>query len=162
MPPGTVLESSPMSPVPPIPPAVIAKRIGELRAEVGASEAHLTMLRAELAWYEDAKRLFGDARPDPAVEPSLPGLASEPATASTNGSKPTLRQAILIVMGEDSRKTWKVEAVISGLRHHGWLPGGDNGEHRTRSVLAQMHRKGEVKRIDRGRYRLPPAPKDDS
>lgn len=151
-----------MSPSPPIPPDVITKRAGELRAEVALTEGHLAKLKAELAWYEDGIRLFGDAPPDPDVAPSFPELASEPDTPSANGDKPTLRKAILTVMREHPNRTWKVESVISELRRRDWLPGGANGEHRTRSVLAQMHRKGQAKRIDRGRYRLPPEPKDDS
>jgi hypothetical protein len=139
--------------------AVIDARIGELRGAVDAAEQKLAVLRDELTWYEDAKRLFGVAPPDPAVEP---GLASESDHLSANGSKPTLRQAILTIMREHSNKTWRVDSVISELRRREWLPVGPNGEHRTRSVLAQMHRKGQVKRMDRGRYRLPPEPKDDS
>lgn len=150
-----------MSFQPPIPLDVIKRRIGELRVEAEAAEDHLANVRAELAWYEDAQRLFGDASPNPDVEPSLPGLGDSPG-ASPNGSKPTLRQAILTVMREQPNKTWKVEAVIGELRRRDWLPAGAHGEHHTRSMMAQMHRKGQAKRIDRGRYRLPPTPKDDS
>lgn len=150
-----------MNSAPPIPPAVIAKRIGELRTEVDAAETRMAALRAELAWYEDAKRLFGDAPRDPEVERPLPGLGNEEA-ARANGAKPTLREAILTVMRERPNKTWPVESVIAELRQRDWLPTGTHAEHRTRSTLAQMHRKGQAKRMDRGRYRLPPEPKDDS
>lgn len=143
-----------MSPSP-IPPELINKRIGQLRDDVDSTEDQLSKLRAELAWYEEAKQLFGDAPPDPDVEPPLPGITEERETPSTNGAKPTLRQAILKVMSDDARKTWKVETVIAELRERGWMPGGEHAEHRTRSVLAQMNRKGEIKRMDRGRYRLP-------
>jgi hypothetical protein len=149
-----------MNSTPPIAPATIAKRIGELRTEVDAVEIRLAALRAELAWYEDGKRLFGDAPRDPDVERPLPGPDNEPAR--TNGAKPTLREAILTVMRERPTKTWPVESVIAELRQREWLPTGDNAEHRTRSTLAQMHRKGQVKRMDRGRYRLPPESKDGS
>jgi hypothetical protein len=154
-----LLESTPMSSSAPIPPELVDKRISELSDEIDATTQRLTQLRDELQWYEAAKRLFGDAPPDPAVEPSLPGLGNEAGAARANGAKPTLREAILTVMREEPRKTWKVESVISELRQREWLPGGEHGEHRTRSVLAQMHRKGQAKRIDRGRYRLPPEPK---
>lgn len=140
----------------------MTKRIGELRADIDATEKRLAMLRDELAWYEAGRRLFGDTPPDPDVEPSLPGMASGSTSSNENGKKPTLRQAILAVMREEPNKTWKTETVISELRHRGWLPGGPNGEHLTRSMLAQMHRKGQARRIDRGRYRLPPDLKDDS
>jgi hypothetical protein len=142
--------------------ADIEARIGELRGAVDAEEQKLAMLRDELTWYEEAKRLFGNAPRDPAVEPALPGLASQPGGPIANGDKPTLRQAILTIMREQPNKTWAVESVISELRRRTWLPSGANGEHRTRSVLAQMHRKEQVKRIQRGRYRLPPERKDSS
>jgi hypothetical protein len=147
---------------PPIAPDVMARRIGDLRAEVAATETRLSKLQAELAWYQDGEKLFGDAPPDPDVVPALPGLAGEPPARKTNGDKPTLRLAILTVMREHPTKTWKTESVIAELTRRDWLPNGANAEHHARSMLAQMHRKGQAKRIERGRYRLPPEPKGGS
>lgn len=161
--PVPVLKSCPVSSRPPIPPAIIRQRIGELRAEVATAEEYLATIRAELAWYEHGEKLFGDAPPNPDVVRSFPGLDSEPPRANGTqpiGTKPTLRVAILTVMRERPGKTWPVESVIAELRQRDWLPTGTHAEHRTRSTLAQMHRKGQAKRMDRGRYRLPPEPKD--
>lgn len=144
----------------------MAKRASELRAWVEAAEHQLESKRAELVWYEDGLRLFGDGERDPEVEPPLPGFAGDSANEGRNGSerasKPSLRNAILAIMREQPTKSRKVESVIAELRRRDWLPGGENGEHHTRSMMAQMHRKGQLRRVDRGRYRLPPEPKDDS
>jgi len=151
-----------MSFQPPISPKEMAERASALRTDIEDTERRLESLQSELAWYEDGLRLFGDSPPDPEVESPLPGIDPEPTQTSTNGTKPTLRNAILIVMREQPNKTRKVETVISELRQRDWLPGGVNGEHHARSMMAQMHRKGQIKRIDRGRYRLPPGSTEDS
>ncbi len=151
-----------MSVQPPIPTEVIVQTIRSLQKEVSETEDHLRRLREELEWYERGQQLFGNSV-EPAVE-RLPGIEEErePGNdmATREGGKPMLRDAILHVLAQEPRKTWKTEVVIEELRTRGWLPGGKNAEHHTRSKLAEMHRKGQARRVDRGRYRLPPEPKD--
>jgi len=156
-----------MSPSPPIPPEVIEQKIRSLGKEVDDAEEYLDRLRQELEWYVRGRRLFGDSVQNPATDP-LPGIAEERETSDDTeivggeeNGKPTLRDAILDVLGQEPRKTWQMEAVIEELRRHDWLPGGKNAEHHTRSKLAEMHRKGLARRMDRGRYRLPPGPKGE-
>ncbi len=142
-----------MSPTPPIPPDVIDQKIAALRGEVAAAAAELERKRAELEWWETGRRLFSettDTEDDAGAEDD----------ANDKGTKPTLRAAILAILGQKPRKTWKTEAVIAELRRRDWLPNGENAEHHTRSMLAQMHRKGQARRMDRGYYRLPPQPKE--
>jgi hypothetical protein len=144
----------------PISPAVIRQKAVELRERVSAVEDELNRLRTELEWWETGQRLFGDeggvaengaAPPDPA-----------PSVKASHGKGPSLRQAILLILGEEPRKTWKTDQVIAELRRREWFPSGDNAEHHTRSMLAHMHRKGQARRMARGAYRLPPEPKDSS
>jgi hypothetical protein len=139
----------------PIPPAVIAENVAELRKRVAATEAELEQLRTQLDWWETGQRLFGDdTEAEPKAEP-----ASTLPEGSSDGGRPSLREAVLTVLSQEPVKTWKTEAVIEELRKRDWLPNGKYGEHHTRSMLAQMHRKGQARRMGRGLYRLPPSAK---
>ncbi len=146
----------------PISPDVINDKIVTLRNRLSAVEDELDRLRAELEWWETGQRLFGGGTP-----PAEAGSEADPAgvTASAespNSEKPTLRNAIREVLGQEPRKTWKSEAVIEELQRRGWIPSGDNAAHHVRSMLAQMHRKGQARRMGRGMYRLPPEATTDS
>jgi hypothetical protein len=148
----------PMSSDPPISAIVIAEKIAALRAEVAAAADDLARKRAELEWWETGERLFGEtANTDVADDEG----GEKTMSAPSNGTKPSLRVAILTVLGQEPRKTWKTDAVIEELRRRDWLPNGEYAEHHTRSMLAQMHRKGQARRVERGSYRLPPQPKGD-
>lgn len=141
---------------PPITAAQIAANISQLQKQVSATEDTLSRLRTELEWWETGRKLFADELSAPSDE--LPLEVAE--TASSNGDKPPLRNRILAVLGQEPRKTWRADAVIAELRQRDWLPGGENAEHHVRSMLAQMHRKGQARKMGRGTYRLPPEQKD--
>lgn len=131
---------------PPIAPDVIAKKVAELRDAVRATETELQRQRAELEWYEAGQRLF--------VDPLAPETLNRVDTVrASNGSKPTLREAILTILGESPGQSWKVEDVIAELGRREWLPSGEHAEHHVRSMLAQMYRKGQALRVGRGIYR---------
>jgi hypothetical protein len=141
----------------PISAKVISENINRLRKEASAKEDELNSLRAELEWWETGQQLFGEAPEEPTDR--LPLETSEETTA-TNGAKPSLRTRILLILSQEPRKTWKTEDVIAEMGKRDWLPGGEYAEHHVRSMLGQMHRKGQARRMGRGMYRLPPKPKD--
>ncbi len=145
----------------PISPSVINDKIATLRNRLSAVEDELDRLRAELEWWETGQRLFGDGTPPAEAGSDAPETTAAFA-GSLNGEKPTLRNAIREVLGQEPRKTWKSEAVIDELQRRGWIPSGDNAAHYVRSMLAQMHRKGQARRMGRGMYRLPPEATDSS
>ncbi len=137
-----------MSPSAPLSPAVIDSRVNELRDIVEAKREELVELEAELQWWESGRKFF---------DPSANGDESD--SISRSGAKPVLRNAILDVMQEKPNHTWLSETVVAELRGRGWLPGGKNGVHRTRSMLAELARDdGPLKRTGRGRYRLRKTP----
>jgi hypothetical protein len=114
----------------------------------------------ELEWWESGKRFFGFDG-DQEGEPEAQEKAPEPVSGQqqsfiSNGSKPTLREAIMRVIGEQPKKTWQTEEVLTALRKRGWISDAKNADQHARSKMGEMHRKGDLRRIRRGHYRLPP------
>jgi hypothetical protein len=144
----------------PISAQVIADNITRLRKEVSTKEDELNSLQAELEWWETGQELFGEV-PEEQTDQLL--LENPEENVSTKGgAKPPLRDRILAVLALEPRKTWKTEALIAEMEERNWMPSGGNAEHQVRSMLSQMHRKGQARRMSRGMYRLPPARKDPS
>jgi hypothetical protein len=144
----------------PLSPGAIEENITRLKKTVSVKEDELNGLQAELEWWEKGQELFGRV-PGEATDPlPIADAESEDAEHSLNGSRPPLRNRILTILGQEPRKTWKAEQVIDEMRERDWMPSGDSAEHHVRSMLAQMHRKGQARRMGRGMYRLPPERKD--
>jgi hypothetical protein len=70
--------------------------------------------------------------------------------------RPTLRQAIMLVMRAHTRGSWSVADIEGMLRLNGWLPQGDSAK-RITDVAGAMVREGHLRRTGRGIYR-PSAP----
>jgi hypothetical protein len=130
----------------PLSEETIASNMQVLRSRISALESELARAREELSWWQTGLRLFGEPAP---AEPPMQASFNE----SANGSKPPLRKAILTLL-EENQQSWTTDAVIKELRERAWMPNGQNAQHHVRSMLAQMHRKGEASRVGRGRYRL--------
>jgi hypothetical protein len=124
-------------------------RIAELETDIVGQEERLDRLQTELNWWRTGKSLFSDDGERPAKS-----QGPTPPKTTPNGKKPTLREAIFIVMGEKPGKTWQTSTILETLDERGWLPNGDYRLHHGRSMLSSMARKGQLKRTGRGRYRL--------
>jgi hypothetical protein len=132
-----------------ISPRDIKQRIQELRGEVAQKRSELDLLAEELEWWEHGRRFFGESeRPDRFKRTGQAAPVAE--------EKPTLRVAILRLMGERPQLVWPTKRILSELRVREWLPSGKNAEHTTRSMLAKMANRDELVRVGRGDYRLPP------
>jgi len=138
----------------------MAQRVYALRADVEAAESRLAAMRRELDWYQAGLQIFGDASQDPDVEAPLP-VPDQPA--DTQSERERLQaHAAKRHPDRDAREADQDAQSRDGDRRVArarLATRGINGEHHTRSMMAQMHRQGQIKRIDRGRYRLPPEPK---
>jgi hypothetical protein len=141
-----------------ITPERVASRITELHATIQDKRAELDQLIDELEWWESGRRFFGfDGAEEDEDEPVEDEQGAGQQSFIGNGSKkPTLREAIIRVMAEKA-KTWQTEEVLTTLRKRGWISNAKNADQHARSKMGAMARNGELKRIRRGHYRLPPS-----
>jgi hypothetical protein len=126
-------------------------RIAELERDVLAAKRMLDEATAMVAWWREGRDLFS---PEPA---DTTGTASSPP--QENGSRPTLRQAIKVIMAESPTTRWRAPELFGALSERGWSPNGKHGEDILRGMLSTMRKDKEVVRVGYGVYALPgPAP----
>ncbi len=170
---------NPMTAKVPLPPDLITAKVDELQDRIDAAEQELERLRVELEWWETGRRLFGEeaeaeeesaqvAEPSPA-KPSEEGKgedgtpAAEDSVDRSTNARPTLREALLTILQEQPNKTWPNDDMLAEMERRGWMPSGKNAQQHVRSMLAEMHRKGQARRVGHGRYRAPrPTPTKDA
>ncbi|GEM_PF-2623994 len=140
-----------------ITPERVSTRIKDLRAKVEAKEEELDSLKDELTWWESGRRFFGFSEDEPDEARSGANEAQEELSISANGSTPTLREGVIRIMRQKPRKTWLSQEVLDGLRANGWISDAKTADHHARSKISEMFRKGELRRVKRGHYRLPPS-----
>lgn len=110
---------------------------------------------AEVAWLEEGMRLFD---PNAAAERDSPReMLAEilpDGPVFDQGVKPSLRQAMVIVMREHPGRRWTVAELVDALDAMGWLP--DNGTKRVSDMAGDMVRLDQAVRQERGVYKLSP------
>jgi hypothetical protein len=110
---------------------------------------------AEVAWLEEGMRLFD---PNAASERDSPReMLAEifpDGPVFDQGVKPSLRQAMVIVMREHPGRRWTVAELVDALDAMGWLP--DNGTKRVSDMAGDMVRLDQAVRQERGVYKLSP------
>lgn len=125
-------------------------RVRTLEARLVREEQACRKTEAELDWVRTGVELFvaGDA-PTETAPPLTGGV-------STNGNKPSLREAILRVMGEKPGKPWKAPELMGVLEQRGWMPNSpEHAEHIVRSRLSTLTKAGELRKVGYGLYKLP-------
>jgi hypothetical protein len=133
-------------------------RQAEARVEAALTEYEAA--KAELAWWQQGLRLVDpkaaaavDAGQDPAamVTELFPnGLHFE------NGMRPTLRQAIVLVMRTHSEQPWTIKQLAEALSQCGWLPDQKDAAKRVSDMAGNMYDLGQLSRLARGVYKLSP------
>ena len=119
-------------------------------------EERIRVVEAELSWLKQGRAFIG--RPTNAPNASPTGKMTElfpDERHLPNGTRPTLRQSIIIAMRERPMDDWRNDEIIAALGAREWLPGGKNSYHSVRGKLAEMAREGHLVHVDRGTYRLP-------
>ena len=140
-----------------ITPERVSTRIKALRTQVEAKREELESLNDELSWWESGLRFFGFDEEEPDEAGERESTSQEEFAIGNNGSTPTLREAIVRIMRQKPRKTWQSQEVLSGLRENGWISSAKTADQHARSKMGEMSRKGELRRLKRGHFRLPPS-----
>ena len=136
-------------------PESIGERLQAAKERKAEALARYEAASAEVSWLEDGLRLFS---PDTTPESESPkevltelfpdGLVFE------QGIKPSLRQAMIVVMREHPGRRWTVPDLTEALDAKGWLP--DNGAKRVSDMAGEMVRLAQAVRQGRGVYKLSP------
>jgi hypothetical protein len=112
----------------------------------------------ELEWWKQGQRLFASG--DDAQDAEGPTNANElfpPGWVFADGTKPTLRQAIVAVMSEAPGRQWQLADLVGALDAQGWLPERSSRARSSKGVAdmaAAMATEGHLRRVSRGVYML--------
>lgn len=126
-------------------------RIAQLERDVVEAKSAWEGAMAMLAWWRDGRELFA---PEP-----METKETDHHSSHEDGSRPTLRQAVKIVMAESPTTEWRAGDLLAALSGRGWSPNGKNTEDILRGMLSTMRKDKELVRVRYGVYALPgPAP----
>jgi hypothetical protein len=105
----------------------------------------------EVKWWEQGQGMFGgiDERQEEGDALLSEVLPNGPAT-----QRPTLRQALILVMRANPDSDWTVGDLTNALGMNRWMPKGFEPTKRITDVAGTMVQEGYLTRSDRGVYRL--------
>lgn len=150
-----------------IDPELLRTNLERAEERLRETQAELAAAQREVFWLREGLRIY-----DPDVDQSDPGIAPESGGEESSATvaarylrrlvpdglqtkRPTLRQAILIVMRANVTSAWTVADLAFMLELNGWLPKGDPTK-RISDMAGVMVTEGHLNRTDRGVYRLSP------
>lgn len=138
----------------------IRANLRQAMARVEAALEEYESARAELAWWHDGLRLVDPeaaAALDASQEPGAIVAELFPdGSVFETGARPTLRQAIVLVMRDNTARRWTVHELVAALDEQGWLPDRGDAAKRVSDMAGEMVRVGQLGRVDRGIYVLAP------
>jgi len=79
----------------------------------------------------------------------LPGVTEE------RRDRPTNFDAVLRVVASDPTRTWTPELIMDGLEERGWTFRGETPRKTLGAVLSILVQKKQLRRPERGKYKLP-------
>jgi hypothetical protein len=116
--------------------------------QIAQLERERSELEDEIAWWREGYERYKRKRET--------RRTSAPA-APADGSRPSLRKGIQIVMGEENGKGhWRAGDLLDALKARGWEPRGKEPAAPVAAMLADMRKKGQVYWVSRGLYALTP------
>jgi hypothetical protein len=135
------------------------QRIAQLEQETARMHAAYWRKKKELDWWREGRDVWvtdnDETEDDAEAAASTNGKVDQPEVAfEIVTRKPPLRQAVAAVMREGMADEWRALEVIAALRKRGWMPEGKNAEHTVRGMVAEMAKKGQLKRVAYGVYAL--------
>jgi hypothetical protein len=117
-------------------------------------------------WVADEKSKWEHALQLAALLGQGPGTTNDgdgpEAAETTNGSgpkapdsaPPTRRQAILRILEEQPRKSWKLSDLVAEMERRGWTGESKYEDHMVLRTLSTMMKANQVKRPRKGFYKL--------
>jgi hypothetical protein len=148
-------------------PELLRANLEQAEGRVRRAQAELIAAQREVFWLREGLKIYNSelADADPAASAPDGGTDSSKSAAATylrkllpdglQTNRPTLRQAILIVMRADVTSPWTVGDLAMMLELNGWLPKGDYTK-RISDMAGVMVTEGHLKRAGRGVYQLSP------
>lgn len=110
---------------------------------------------AELEWWRQGLQLFGSDYSNLSDESGSMVTELFPDRSLFTGKmRPTLRQAIVLVMRDNPARRWSVDELASALNEQGWLPERESAKKRVSDMAGDMVRLGQLARVNRGVYAL--------
>jgi hypothetical protein len=136
------------------------ERVEQARAELLAAQRQVVWLRDGLTIYDalsdEAGSDAGSADGEPESSKNVAArYVRKVLPDGLQTQRPTLRQAILIVMRAGVTSEWTVAELAMMLRLNNWLPRGDYSK-RISDMAGVMVTEGHLKRVGRGVYRVSP------
>jgi hypothetical protein len=136
-------------------PNNIADRLGTAKERKAEALARYEAASAEVAWLEEGLRLFSpEAAPEAETPREILTEIFPDGFVFDQGIKPSLRQAMVVVMRDHPGRRWTVADLTDALANKGWLP--ENGAKRVSDMAGEMVRLNQAVRQGRGIYKLSP------
>ncbi len=131
-------------------PEALRENINRVRERRDRAYAEYEAANRELEWLREGLRLSGADDAEHAGDALLRGLL--PDGAQTR--KPTLRQAIILVMRANPRSDWTTNDIADALAINGWSPRHGEATKRISDMANVMIKEGHLNRSGRGVYKL--------
>jgi hypothetical protein len=148
-----------------IDPKLLKANLARAEERVERAQAELLAAQREVVWLREGLKIHDAAEAGPDAGSANGGPESSKSVAAryvrkllpdgVQTRRPTLRQAILIVMRAGVTSEWTVPDLAMMLRLNNWLPRGDYSK-RISDMAGVMVTEGHLKRTGRGVYRVSP------
>jgi hypothetical protein len=135
-------------------PQSIGEQLEAAKQRKAEALARYETASAEVAWLEDGMRLFKPGAAQKRESPRELLADIFPDGPLDQDAKPSLRQAMVIVMQDHPGRQWTVADLVAALDDNGWLP--ENGTKRVSDMAGEMVRLNQAVREGRGIYKLSP------
>lgn len=136
-------------------PESIGDRLRIAKERKAEALARYEAASAEVSWLEEGLRLFSpEAAPETGTPREILTEIFPDGFVFDQGIKPSLRQAMVVVMREHPGRRWTVADLTEALDGKGWLP--ENGAKRVSDMAGEMVRLNQAVRQGRGVYKLSP------
>lgn len=127
------------------------------KAEQMKLQQQMQDLGVQLYKLQEAIQLYErhhGTEPEHPISPSPPVAVTAPPPEAV-AARPSLREAIKIVLSQVPGKEWHTDSIREVLVNRGLLRGDAGGKNNLFAMLSIMARDGQVERVRTGWYRMP-------